>query len=65
MKISLEISKHADQKKDLVGVKRRQQQLVRMADFLPPVTFLVFFLIKSRGTTNEILDQVAFTDEFR
>ena len=48
MKISLEISKHADQKKDLVGVKRRQQQLVRTADFLPPVTFLVFLYPKNK-----------------
>ena len=29
---------------DSTVIKRRQQQLGRMADFLPPVTFLVFDL---------------------
>ena len=44
-------------------IERRQQQLGRMADFLPPVTFSVFDLHNYEAPQIKISDHAAPTKE--
>ena len=53
---------------DSTVIKRRQQQLGRMADFLPPVTFSVFYLsnyeaphVKSQTMRHPLMNLVNTT----